>query len=538
MIASNSPQKESKNKSKKTVDKIILEGDPQYEYDNPPQTGENCIITAYRKLSYFWSTGLLIFAIFVMYYDIAKDWANDFDDNSEPGEGAGSRTPVAINIIFVTILLFWVAILEGAQVSIVGLSAVDIEKFRYSHPQSYATCKLLHEGANLEKFIVGRQFLLLFVVFIISRLGGHAPGRVDEKTNNGDFYIGDWHWHTNADLAFMQNNILLMIVIIVPGQLVSQLLAAGKMLAFLELPFFPMYTVAYPSLLLEFLGITHCAYVIKDITAKLAGVQSQDPDKEHNKNWFYYLRCTYSVLLVMFSAVVIVKGLLAGQTNVWDTLPGYGALLLSIFFLFLIGCCEGFQIAAVALSKIPAEELKEHYPMAYTISQTLYSGRNLQAFLVGRQVLSAIMMVLLARVTTFSDADDDVWGFAQWAKDGFLTTGILGAVFVVNVGQLSFRMMAINFPTVFINNFIMYGLLSVALVVEATGVVNSCWPLAWGLDRILKLQSDLNVFEERDLQTPPLLVLGGSPPVSPAHDETIRFTRLSNDATSLKLSYV
>jgi len=39
---------------------------------------------------------------------------------------------------------------------------------------------------------------------------------------------------------------------------VTQLLAAGKMLAFLELPFAPMYTIVYPSLALEWIGITHC----------------------------------------------------------------------------------------------------------------------------------------------------------------------------------------------------------------------------------------------------------------------------------------
>lgn len=61
----------------------------------------------------------------------------------------------------------------------------------------------------------------------------------------------------------MQNSILLMLVIIIPAQLVSQLLALPKMLDFLELPFLPKYTVVYPSLAFEFIGLTHCAYFIK-----------------------------------------------------------------------------------------------------------------------------------------------------------------------------------------------------------------------------------------------------------------------------------
>ena len=208
------------------------------------------------------------------------------------------------------------------------------------------------------------------------------------------------------------------------------------------------------------------------------------------KNTFYWVRVFYSCVAVVFSIVVVVKGLLDGQTAVWDTLPGYGALLMCIFFLFFIGCCEGFQIAVMKLAKLPTSQLKEKYPAAHKNVQLLFTGRNSQSFMIGRQVFVAMMMVLLGRVTSFKDREDDVFGFPMWFKDGFLTTGILGAIFVVNVGQLSFRMLASAFPVIFLNNYVMYVLLRIALIVEATGVVNAAWPLTWALDYCLGLRPD------------------------------------------------
>ena len=100
-----------------------------------------------------------------------------------------------------------------------------------------------------------------------------------------------------------------------------------------------------------------------------------------------------------------------------------------------------------------------------------------------------MLMILLARVTSFKPGQD-VLGFHRWAVAAFLETGILGAIFVVNVGQLSFRMLASSFPVIFVNNYIMYALLEIALAVEATGVFNACWPLSWAVGKLLGLKED------------------------------------------------
>eukprot|EP00041_Stephanoeca_diplocostata_P020825 m.474091 g.474091 ORF g.474091 m.474091 type:complete len:532 (+) comp21670_c3_seq32:168-1763(+) len=514
------------------------------QFDPPKRFySEHALTRAWRKGSYVWATILLAFALVVVYYQMGQDWTN-------PPWGP-DKSPVWINIVIFTLLLFWIMLLEGAHVSIVGLSSVDIETFKDTHPQSYTVCKWAHKGPNLERFIVGRQFLLLFIVFMVSRLGG-SDGSDLENTGGRYFFIGEWEWSATADVIFIQNNVLLMIVIIVPGHLVSQLIAAGKMLDFLELPFAPIHTVMYPSMAFETLGLTHCCYALRDLFLRWAKLPPISGAKAHRKNWLYHARVLMSVCVVIFASVFIVKGLFAEQTGAtngvgWNKLPGVGAFFVCIFFLFFIGCCEGFQIAAVTLAKVPSSELRTKYPVAYRTALMLYTGRNLQAFLVGRQVFVAMLMVLLAKATGYAGTDGDLvtgsdWGMGRRFNEALLQTGILGAIFVVNVGQLSFRMAATAFPILFINNYVMYALLRVALLVEMTGAFNSCWVLAWAVDHTLRLQHDPFDGEE-NIKSPAQVVLDrkesmGIP--SPKGVSPFEFFQPERDATTyaFEVSYI
>jgi hypothetical protein len=375
----------------------------------------------------------------------------------------------------------------------------------------------------VERFLVGRQFLLLFNGFLASRLGG---------AKHPDFAMGDWAWGDEANQFFWQNSVLLMIVIIGPCQLVSQLIAADKMMEFLNLRFYGYYTVLMPCLFVESLGFTHSAYFLKDVLAKVAGIDTstEDPAKKMNKNVFYYLRVLFSISAVIFSGIFLVKGWATGQTNAttgsgWRKLPGGAAIFVGCFFLFVMACAEGIQVSALVLMKLPTNEFKESAPLAYATTSLLFKGRNMQAFLVGRQFFVAMMMVLLGRVTSYAGSggvlitgdgamcnatlvDDsgeelvgsgmdemilcpgDDWGMGAIFNEWLLQTGFMGAIFVVNVAQLASQVTASLFPIGFINNRFMNWMLRVMLFTEASGLVNACWPLAWGLDWLLSIPAD------------------------------------------------
>jgi len=358
----------------------------------------------------------------------------------------------------------------------------------------YHCLQLAHKGPNVEKFLVGRQFLLVFNVFLLSKVAGGATT---------EFYIGNWHWNEAATQVFWINQLLLMILISSLGQLVSQLLAAQKMLGFLNLPFFSYYTILIPCLCVEFVGLTHASYLLKDFLCKICRIDTTkgDPEKAMDKNFFYYARCILSVTGIVFALTMIGKGLACKQTNAtagkgWEDLPGWAAVLMTGFFMFSLACCEGMQVGLLALAKTPSNQYKKRAPLAYRTAQLCFAGRNMQAFLVGRQFCCAMLMVLLARVTSYAGTEGELvgtcgdWGMGAGFNKGLLQTGFLGSLLVVNVAQLASQIVASIFPVSMINNTFIYLILRLHLLIEASGICNSCWVNTWLLDHITGLPKD------------------------------------------------
>jgi hypothetical protein len=454
---------------------------------------EGPIAKGYRKFTYFWSSAVLIFGLFVMFYGISKQW------NNPPWNHEDSHP--AFEAVLLVLMLSWIALLEGCQISIVGLQGIDMEPYKHTHPRAYHSCKLVHKGPNVERFLVGRQFLLLFNGFLASRVSG---------SRTAYYYVGDWEWDEWAVQIFWQNSALLMVVIIALCQLPTQLVACDKMLGFFNLPFGLYYTVVCPCLFVEAIGLTHSSYVLKDFLRWVAGIDEsqEDPKKAMNKNWLHYLRCVLSISAVCFTGTFLVKGLILQQTGAsdgpgWENLPGWATILVTVLFLTIMACAEGLQVSAIALDpRVRKPELPdfEHtHPLSHATCKLLYTGRNFQAFMVGRQTFVAMMMVLLGRATGYAGSDGILapggdWGMGVGFNEWFLQTGFCGAIFVVNVAQLATQVTASIFPVSFINNRPLNWLLRIMLFTESTGVVNACWPLSWALNWISGLQKD--PFEE------------------------------------------
>jgi hypothetical protein len=481
----------------------------------PPSIGaakdddDSACVKNYRYGTYYWSCVLTAFALFCVLWNIGKQ------GNNPPWSQKNSHG--ALEIFLFILMLCWISLLEGYQISLVGLQGIQLENYKDSHPRAYKILTLCHKGPNVERFLVGRQFLLLFNGFLASRLGG-------AKTE--EFAIGNWEWVSEPSQFFIANSIFLLIVILL-FQLVSQLMAAEKMLDFLELPLAGYYTVLLPTLFVESVGLTHSTYILKDLLAWVAGIDRslEDPKKKMAKNFLYYFRCFISIGAVLFAGTFLVKGWATAQSAAtsgagWRFLPNWAAILLSVFFLFVMACAEGLQVSALALQHEDNSALASSDPKAYAICKILFKGRNMQAFLVGRQFFVALMMILLGRVTGYAGGggvlvcedpglklvggsgsgavykacEGEDWGMGAGFNEWLLQTGFMGAVFVVNVAQLASQVTASIFPVGFINNVFLKWLLQIMLIVEASGLVNACWPVAWWLNK--KLDMKKSTFEE------------------------------------------
>lgn len=93
-----------------------------------------------------------------------------------------------IFIAFFWFLILWLAEMEGSQSCLVGLQPIDKALFRHTHPCTYKTTQLAHLGDNMERFITGRQFLIVLVVFVTNMMtfpvhGVSIAGVNDNLTN-------------------------------------------------------------------------------------------------------------------------------------------------------------------------------------------------------------------------------------------------------------------------------------------------------------------------------------------------------------------
>jgi hypothetical protein len=124
--------------------------------------GQHTFATLFK---YSYSLVLLLFSIVVVTAII-------FTDQTKMAADVNA----AVGFILLWVLTLWLAVMEGGQGCLVGLQPVDKTLFAKSHPKALKVTNLAHKGNNLERFIVGRQFLVVFVIFAINLCGSALKG--------------------------------------------------------------------------------------------------------------------------------------------------------------------------------------------------------------------------------------------------------------------------------------------------------------------------------------------------------------------------
>src|SRR6056300_584443 len=77
-------------------------------------------------------------------------------------------------VLALVLLIFavcWLSVVEGGQASLVGLAPVNRELYKDSHPIAYKCTGISHTGDNLDRYLLGRQFMVVFIVFTVNQSG-------------------------------------------------------------------------------------------------------------------------------------------------------------------------------------------------------------------------------------------------------------------------------------------------------------------------------------------------------------------------------
>jgi len=353
--------------------------------------------------------------------------------------------------------------------------------YKDSHPLTYKICELGHKGDNLERYLLGRQFMVVFIVFFINKSA--AP--------LGDaslFGLPDW-----VTVIFLQTGAAMILFTAQIGQLAAQCNASHMMLDYIN-NYFMLFTL-YVSLAIEFSGILHASYVIQFVVCKLAGkpAESREPARNVVQAIFFWGRCLISVVVLIYAIVVTLTALFEGKTTMWKSVPDTVAVILFFLLMNVVGLLEGMQIAFFAVSKLPREE-RGNARCAKMTCDLLYAdgGRNLPGFMIGRQICVVGCMFIVARVCTLNvevGTGNNVLGVSDGVQS-FFNTGLLAALITTIIGSIAWQLVASSFPIAFLSNPIVYFFLRWCLFLEATGICSGAWVLGRGAEFVFGWKTD------------------------------------------------
>ena len=397
-------------------------------------------------------------------------------------------------LAFVVIWLaeIWLSMVEGGQASLVGLSPIKTELYKDSHPLTYKCGSLVLNGDNFHRYLLGRQLMVVVIVFTINISGG--PIEDAELWGFPD-------WLTNM---FLGSGLAMILFTGMVGQLNSQVNASHCALDYIN-NYFALFTV-YVAMAIEFSGLLHSSYLIQMLVTKLAGkpIESNEPPRSPMQSAFFWFRCFMSLVILGFAFAITLAALFQGKTTMWEGVPEGVAVVIFFILMSVVGMLEGMQIAFFAVAKIPKAERGTNW-FAKNTCDLLFKdgGRGLPGFMIGRQLCVVSCMFFVARVTSMNvdvDAGEEtIWGVSDGLQN-FFNTSLLGALITTIVGSIAWQLVASAFPIAFLSNPLTYVFLRICLWVEATGICAGAWVLAWVHKMIAGFQRDevyIGTAEER-----------------------------------------
>jgi len=425
------------------------------------------------------SMGLVIFSIVIV-------TALIFGENTRIA--ADVAPAVAFILMWGSIL--WLSLVEGGKCAVVGLAPVDGELYKDSHPTTYKICALAHKGDNLDRYLMGRQFMVIFISFVINMCGAPLAGAEV-------FNFPSW-----LESIFLGSGVAMVLTVVVVGQLTTQINATTCMLDYINTHF--MTFTLWVALLIEKTGVMHICYLVKYLVYWLAGkpVVTNEAPRTTLQNIFFYGRCLWSIGILAFALAVTIDALFKGQTTMWEGVPDGVSVIVFFVLMVFTGLLEGMQIALFAVAKLPKSE--QGGPIAMKTCELMFHGdeKAFARFNVGRQMFVTLCFFVIARVSTLDvviGVDENIFGVSDSVQK-FFNMGFLGAIIATILGSISWQLVASAFPREFLSNPLIYIFALICLALEATGICSGAWFLAIFHRKLNRLQTDevyIGTAEER-----------------------------------------
>jgi len=444
------------------------------EVEKSADASHDIELTPFTLFRYVASIAILIFSIIIVAALI-------FTGNTR----VASETHPAVALIVCILAVLWLSMIEGQQASLVGLPPVDPDLYKDSHPMTYKNASLAFKGDNLDRYLMGRQFMVLLVVFVINQCAGPLDPKVD--------VLG---LPDGVKFVFLDIGLGMIVFTCILGQLTTQVNASHCMIDFIN-NYFALFTL-YVAMSVEFSGVMHCSYLVQNLLSALSGkpIISNEPPRAGFTFAFFWGRVLMSIAILSFCLAVVFVALFNGDTMMtvkYPSLPNGANIFLFFFFMAVVGMLEGMQIAFFAVAKLPANERGTSFFGQKTCDLLFKgNGQNLPGFMIGRQLTVVCSFFLVASITGLNippGEGNNIFGIKDGAQK-FLNYGFHGAVITTILASITWQLAASAFPIAFLNNPATYFLLVVALFLEWTGLCSGAWVLARVFKSALGIQYD------------------------------------------------
>ena len=503
---------------------------------------------ALEFIKFTYSVALLLFSIVIVCAAILQQSDTEQQDNDEDkGFWASLQFHSGLSLALFWFLIFWLAMMEGGQGCLVGLQPIDPQLYQDTHPRSYRNTQLAHQGDNMERFIVGRQFLVVLVMFVSNVLVTSGPAN-EEQDGSGSGSSSSISAAASAFLdalpdpivsIFLSSGVALMLIAIMLGQLTAQINAADCMLDFIN-NYFMVYLVTFTSLAIEYSGLLHCVYLVQMIFCKFithTDIPTKEGPRTKRQKFFFWCRVMFSCAILAWAWVVTLTALFQGQTTMWGegSISPVVSVVIFVLLMSIVGLMEGMQIAFFAVVNMPEEEL--HETTAGHNCEIVFTGQNLQAFLIGRQICVTICMFVVARITTLNVPSGDTLLGASDELQQFYNTGLLSALITTVHASLAWRVIASSFPVPFLSNPLVYIIIQLCLALEQSGLCSASWILARGQKYLAGYQPDSVYLEAAEAKAAQLREeLARKTGLTKAMDRRAAMSRSMRDLSSSMIS--
>lgn len=488
----------------------------------------------------------------------------------------------AINFFLMFGALTMLAYVEALHYAVVAIEKWDMTPYKQRFPRACKVHLLIDEPQKVKKFLVGRQFFVIFVVFLLAQITSF-PGIPRNWLGMPSVLV----------LILLETGLPGIAITLTVGQLISQLYVEEFTLQFMN--YYGVEFVIRLSLFVEWIGVCNFSWLLyalssrafcrkvrrrqkimdRDETASnrssasasptvedaspvtgprteltttngAAELEDGDGDDEMTSptarnrpadfdlgtpkstsfTWFDYFKYVWSTCATLGAVVIVCNGI-AQDTYVLPV-PPVAAFLLAISLLTILFYLEGLMIAIVTVQYWDPETWRLIYPRAHKVHMMLAKPDHVKRFIIGRQFFTVLTNFLLAQIFTFHH-----WNSGSYNEVGFfiiVQSGLVGVLIILSFAQLMPELLAAEYPLRFMNLPGSYSVCAISLFFDSCAVGHAGWTIYYTLKFLVFGQGEE---AKHEAEQKPEIVRVNSAEILVGQDRYVKRQSASNGSNEL-----